>query len=104
MANIEKDTNQLLRDKYFVDAEQVLSGGRRRKAAPFGKLETSRVIDASHVVVSKRTVSPRPAAGGDKDSIRIHVVKENNRMVGLRIECPCGRHADLNCEYEPEKA
>ncbi len=98
------ESNRLLRDKYFVDAEDVLTRDRQRTATPRRAPERGRVIDASRVLVSKRTVLPRPAtAGNAQNSIRVNVVKENNRIVGIKIECPCGRHAELNCEYEADQ-
>ena len=104
MPDFETNTNQLLREKYFVDAEDVLALDRNRKPKLRRRADAGRVIDASRVIVSRRTVSPRAVPAGDgKDSIKIHVVKEDNRMTGLKIECPCGRHAELNCEYEPDK-
>jgi hypothetical protein len=104
MPDIETNTNKLLREKYFVDAEDVLSLGRNRQPALRRRTETGRVIDASRVIVSPRTVSPRALSTAQgKEGLKVHVVKENNRMVGIKIECPCGRHAELNCEYEPDK-
>ena len=103
MSEVEKDANQLLREKYFVEADRVVLSGRHKRR-PAKRLETGQVIDASRVVVSRRAIVPRPASETEKAAgIRVHVVKEGDRMTGIKIQCPCGRHADLSCEYEPEK-
>ena len=99
MPKIESDTNQLYRKKYFIDSTKIVTGIK----APVGlrPLEPSQVIDSNRVTFSSRPVPLRASGSGDSEKIRVDVVREGNRIKGLRITCPCGRHTELDVEYGP---
>ncbi len=103
MAQIEESTNQLLRKKYFVDAENVLI---RKKSAevPVGE-PTCRVVRGSRVRVSATPYAlgsnSKPGADGQ---ISVHLLKNKDRIDQIHIRCPCGRHAELDCRYDEESA
>jgi hypothetical protein len=46
--------------------------------------------------------------GGDSDDVEqdsppaIIIEKENDRISKIIVKCPCGRHAELVCEYNEE--
>jgi hypothetical protein len=100
MPNVEMDTNQLYRKKYFLDSAKILTGVRTSTTLRANPL--SQVIDSTRVVVSKQAVPVRSATATDGDRIRVDVVRDGNRIKGLRVACPCGRHTELDVEYGPQ--
>ena len=102
MSSIEKNTNQLLRKKYFVDPTSVLT--RRDKPKEWGRNGFSRIIPSSAAVLSATPVSPSPLGSTVDSRIKVHVTKEDGKVQSLRITCPCGRHAEINCEHSPADA
>jgi hypothetical protein len=103
MAAVETNVNQHLRKKYFVDADSILS---RKKSAEVPVTENAcRVFAGSQVRMAKtvRRVCG-PVASGDSSRIDVHLVKNGSRIEQIRITCPCGRHAELDCRYEGEEA
>lgn len=102
MPKVESDTNQLYRKKYFIDSAKIVSGIK----APVGlrPLEPSQVIDSNRVAFSSKPVSLRASGSSDLEKIRVDVVREGNKVKGLRIACPCGRHTELDVEYGPVAA
>lgn len=101
MAALEKNTNELFRKKYYVDATEILTNKKKQeKPVPYAR---SPIIDASKVVVSTRTVRLRRGSKDAGEQIRVNVIREGNRIKSIRIACPCGRHAELDCEYAPEE-
>ena len=103
MAHIEENTNQLLRKKYFVDAESILF---RKKSAEVPVAEpTCRVVRGNQVRLS---ATPYTLGNSDKASasgqINVHLLKNKDRIEQIHIRCPCGRHAELDCRYEEESA
>jgi hypothetical protein len=99
MPKVETDTNQVYRKKYFINSEKVLFAARDGAAARTSSV--SQVIDASKVVLSKNAVPVRCQTGEESGRIKVEVVREGNRVKGMRIDCPCGRHAELDVEYSP---
>lgn len=97
MAKIEKDTNQLLRKKYFVDSKSILAaqqiGGKRKP------INASAIIDSSKVKISNDAVYPTYSAEISEQNIKVDIVREENAIKRIIIKCPCGRHAQLDCEY-----
>jgi hypothetical protein len=103
MANIEKNNNQLLRKKYFVDADAILI---RKKTAEIPVTTSAcRIIRAPQVRMSE---TPHPLATnakpGEGGQINVHLVKNKERIEQIHIRCPCGRHAELDCRYETAAA
>ena len=98
---VEIRTNTRLRQKYFVNENEVVSSVRGK---PFsGHKRYSRVIPSKSVaqatqakrVLIQLNKAPLP---GD---IQVEVLKDGAKINGIRITCPCGRHTELNFEYEP---
>jgi predicted GTPase len=98
MAAIEKSTNQVFRRKYFIDGNQVLMSGAKAPKKPRSKAVTE-VLAADQVAVSNIPVQLTPEMQKMGDHIRVEVVKEGDRIKKIKISCPCGRTADLDCEY-----
>ena len=101
MAHVEENTNQLLRKKYYVDAESILI---RKKSAEVPVAEpTCRIVRGSKVRVS---AVPYPLGSGDKPGsggqINVHLLKNKDRIEQIHIRCPCGRHTELDCRYDAE--
>jgi hypothetical protein len=99
MTEIEKNTNQSLRQKYFTDSEQIL---KIKKAPARQALTTSRIIDSSQVTVKGSKHPIRPGSAVSEDIIKVQVVRDDDVVKSIKIKCPCGRTADLDCEYSPE--
>jgi hypothetical protein len=99
MSPIEKNTNQALRSKYFADSSQIVSQTRGGKHE---KHQTARIIRANHVRVKGSHTLLRPGEIPSDDTIKVNVVRDGNVVKAIQIKCPCGRHADLNCEYSPD--
>lgn len=99
MTNIEKDTNQALRKKYFADSKQIIQThkGIRKKS-----VATSKIISASKVSVKGTRTLLRPGTAPEDHIIKVQVIRDNDVVKSIRIKCPCGRSAELNCEYSPE--
>jgi hypothetical protein len=86
--------------KYFVDAGQILS---RKKVSPKPRLHGwATIIDASNVNISDQAFK-LPLLTQDKslsgDDIKVDLIRENGRIIKIKIACPCGRSTELNCEY-----
>ena len=103
MAHIEENTNQLLRKKYFVDAETILI---RKKSAevPLGEA-SCRIVRGNKVRVSTTPyalgTNDKPGTAGQ---INVHLLKNKDRIEQIHIRCPCGRHTELDCRYEDAPA
>ena len=101
MAHVEENTNQLLRKKYFVDAESILI---RKKSAEVPVAEpTCRIVRSSKVRVS---ATPYPLGASNKPGgdgqINVHLLKNKDRIEQIHIRCPCGRHTELDCRYDAD--
>jgi hypothetical protein len=99
MKPIEKNTNQLYRQKYFVDETHVI----RYRPAPAvkGAMRASPIVPARQAKVSQVKVpmhEPPPPADAQ---ISVQVVKDGAVLRGIRIQCPCGRHAELDIGGQP---
>jgi hypothetical protein len=99
-AKVEIRTNTRLRQKYFVSEKEVVSSVRHK--AFTGHKRYSRIIPsgATPAPTAKRVLiqcSKAPLPG----DIQVEVLKDVQRITGIRITCPCGRHTELNFEYEP---
>ena len=98
-AKVEIRTNTRLRQKYFVSEKEVVSSIRGK--AFQGHQRYSRVIPSAAAAKSpaKRVliqINKQPLPG----DIQVEVLKNDQQISGIRITCPCGRHAELNFEYE----
>lgn len=100
MANMEINTNRHLRKKYFVDANSILV---RKKSAEITESDhLCRVIDAQQVRMAKdaRRLGVGPDTG-KSGRMNVQMIKNGDRIEQVRVTCPCGRHVELDCRYEP---
>jgi hypothetical protein len=88
MPKIETDTNQLYRKKYFVNSHTIVTADQPLADAPVRI--GSPVIDAQRVIMKRDPVPIRSSANANR--IRVDVVRDGQRVKGIRIACPCGRH------------
>ena len=96
MANVEKDTNQVFRKKYFVDDTQIVRCPSRQPRRT--QRDRTLILRAEKIRVNK------PAKDtGDHDGFTVEPIRENGRLTRLRIRCQCGRSVELDCEYEQKK-
>ena len=94
---IQTNTNEALRKKYFVDSKIVITGTKelvKRKQAI-----KSSILDSSHIVISSKSVCLHHGAGQIHDQIRVNVIRDGNVIKRIKISCPCGRTAELDCQY-----
>ena len=100
-SKVEIRTNTRLRQKYFVSENEVVSSVRGK---PFsGHKRYSRIISSkslSKAAQAKRVLVQLNQAPLPGD-IQVEVLKDGAKISGIRITCPCGRHTELNFEYEP---
>lgn len=97
MSKTQGETNELSRQKYFVDANTVLSQKQQRREE---KKRFSPVIDSSKVKVGERSVVLKPGGSKPAQKITVNVLRDGGKIKTIKIMCPCGRHAELNCEYD----
>jgi hypothetical protein len=98
MTDDQTGASPIAHGKYYLEADRVL-GGAEVAAAGDDAVSFSDVIDPARVHVSSRPVAPSWGATPTADEIRVDVVREQGRARGIRISCPCGRHAELDVEY-----
>ncbi len=101
MSNIETDTNQLLRKKYFVDDCAILKP--RRDGAEPDAPKPARILKASQCQVQARPY----VLGSDSRTagpIDMQMVRHKGRISQLHVQCNCGQHADFDCHYEDTNA
>ncbi len=97
MAATQKETNKLYRQKYFVEANRVL----RYRPPPAGPMRggSSTIIRRSEGCLHDvRVPMNKPAPPADAQ-IAVQIVRKNGVISGIRITCPCGRHAEVDLDY-----
>ncbi len=99
MKPLEKNTNQLYRQKYFVDESNVI----RYRPAPALKKSSraSAIVPARKTKISDIKVpmhEPPPPADAQ---IAVQLMRDGAALQGIRIQCPCGRHAELDIGDAP---
>lgn len=99
MTALEKNTNQLYRQKYFVDERSVIR--YRPPSATSGNLRPSKVISAKAVSVSPVRVPMNGAPPSEDAQISVQLLRNGAALSGIRITCPCGRHAELDMDAQP---
>lgn len=97
MANVEKNTNQLFRKKYFVEANEVIRSKPLvvRAATP----EKATIIPREKVELSSIRVPINAKRAATDAQMQIKVIRDQNNVTGIKIACPCGRHADIDLQY-----
>ncbi len=99
---VEIRTNTRLRQKYFVSEKEVISSVKR--PGFIGHKRYSRVISAKEfkgTPQSKKRILVQCCKTPLPGDIQVEVLKNDQRITGIRITCPCGRHTELNFEYHP---
>ncbi len=99
--DVETRTNTRLRQKYFVEKDKVFSSIQLtadRKERAYSKVIPRRRVTLSKTVVVPTTSAPNLLEG----EIQVQTIKEGQRTKQLRIHCPCGRHTELNFEYNTD--
>jgi len=92
-------TNTRLRQKYFVDEKSIV--GSIQKHQFQGVQSYCKVIRSSGGKPAKagKPVTIRCSTATHTGEIQVEVLRDGPRITGIKILCPCGRHAELNCEY-----
>lgn len=81
----------------------VISGILLERETVKLKSSVSRVIHENEL---SKAISKIQIIGGDSDDIgqdsppAIIIEKENDQISKIIVKCPCGRHAELVCQYE----
>lgn len=91
---MEKNTNQLYRQKYFVDADTVIR--YRPPNATTAPKRSAAIIPGRAAAVSAVKVPMNTAPPPSDAQITVQLVREGNSLNGIRIQCPCGRHAEID--------
>jgi len=94
MSATKKETNTLYRQKYFVDSSEVI----RYRPGPAGpkQMPSSSIIRKENGKLSNlRVPMNKPAPPADAQ-IEVKILRNESRVSGLRIACPCGRHAEVD--------
>jgi hypothetical protein len=97
--DIETDTNQVFRRKYFVNAHEIVGRKPEKHGPPPKPQRGSIVIDASRVRIADKPVVLNEEEEDD-DQIQVEMLRENGRIVGIKINCPCGRETILDVTYD----
>ncbi len=97
MAATQKETNKLYRQKYFVEANRVLRY-RPPPAGP-GRGGSSTIIRRTAGCLHEVRVPMNKPAPPPDAQIAVQIVRKGGVISGIRITCPCGRHAEVDLEY-----
>jgi hypothetical protein len=100
MREIEKNTNRVFRKKYFTSTSNILVAKKKDEAHQ--PVELANILDAAHISVSDKPVLLGSKTDSTVEAIHVSVRRKGTRIDGISISCPCGRHADLDCEYDGE--
>lgn len=91
--------------KMKADDGSVISGIILEKERVKIKPSISKILKAAEVPGSSKV----QIIGGDSDMTdqvappAIIIEKENDRISKILVKCPCGRHAELICEYNEDE-
>ena len=99
MAITQKETNKLYRQKYFVESNRVLRY-RPPPAGP-GKAGSSAIIRKDESRIGDILVSMNKKAPPPDVQIAVQILRQGGAVSGIRIACPCGRHAEVDVDYTP---
>lgn len=91
-------TNSRLRQKYFVDEKNIL--GSMRQTLTARPQPTGKVIHGAGARSLNKPVLIRCQTAALEGDIQVNLIRNGARITGIRIACPCGRHTELNVEYE----
>ncbi|NLG35972.1 MAG: hypothetical protein GX548_11520 [Lentisphaerae bacterium] len=102
MATIQKETNKLYRQKYFVEADRVVRY-RPPPAGP-GRAGSSSIIRGGRGRLDPIRVPMNKPAPPHDAQIAVQVLRKGGVISGIRITCPCGRHAEVDLDYSAPAA
>ena len=94
MSAMEKNTNQLFRRKYFIDSQSVI---RYRPPTTMTHQKSSSCIiskNAARVSPIKVPMNGKPPPADAQ--IAVQLERDGTELHGIRITCPCGRHAEID--------
>ncbi len=97
MAITQKETNKLYRQKYFVESDRVLRY-RPPPAGP-GKSGSSSIIRRDERKIGDVFVAMNKPQPPPDVQIAVQILRKAGSVSGIRIACPCGRHAEVDLEY-----
>jgi len=93
--------------KKSFDESSVISGIILEKERVKIRPSISKILRAGDI--PKSATSKVQIIGGDSDMHdqvappAIIIEKENDRISKILVKCPCGRHAELLCEYNEDE-
>ena len=97
MRDLNSDTNKVYRKKYFMDADKVVfSEAVNTKDI---EDEVNSLITAEQVAMSDRPVTVTHGEDCPQECIQVEVIKDGDRIAQLKISCPCGRHTEIDVQY-----
>jgi hypothetical protein len=97
MNDLNPDAAAMQGGPQFIDAGKVVGG---EAVLAHDEPRFSPVFEPGMVRFSGCPVTPNWAPK-PPDDIKVDVVRDNGRIKGIKIACPCGRHAALDVEYAP---
>jgi len=85
-----------------VATGDVVGGRKKGKRLNPKPVYKSKVIKAAHAVLPEGKVR---VVGGDTDNFKLDppsivIEKDKDKISKIVVRCPCGRHAELRCEYD----
>ena len=92
---VKKDENEI--------SANVISGMLLERETVKLRSSVSRVIHSNELA---KGITKTQVIGGDSDDVgqdsppAIIIEKENDQISKIIVKCPCGRHAELICQYE----
>ncbi len=95
-ASGRRETNELYRQKYFVDARNVL----RYRPEPAGPIRSgsTAIIRRNEARLSDIRIPLNKPAPPPDAQMSVQVLRKGATITGIRIQCPCGRHAELDLD------
>ena len=102
MAATQKETNKLYRQKYFVEANRVLR--YRPPSAGPGRAGASSIIRKDEGCVHEVRVPMNKPSPPPEAQIAVQILRKGGSISGIRITCPCGRHAEVDLDYAASAA
>ena len=97
MPSMDANTNKVYRKKYFMDADKVVFAEEDTKIHIVD--EHNPLIEAESVLDELDAVPINQGEQKRANAIRVQALKDGERVTVLKIDCPCGRHTEINVQY-----
>jgi hypothetical protein len=97
MSSLKKETNTLYRQKYFVDAHEVIR--YRPPPAGAGTSGSAAIIRRNEGRFSDIRIPMNKPAPPPDAQISVQILRNAGAVSGIRIKCPCGRCAEVDLDY-----